>query len=179
MLGDAPPAFDLLYWNGDGTNLPAKMVVEYLRGLCQQNRFAEEGYTICGEKVSIEGVKVPLCAVACETDHIAAWKSSFRGVAQDGIEGQDLHPVGIRPYRRDREPAHQEEVRPLHQRRHAGGRRYLAGGRHPSRGFLVAALGGVAARRSGKQIPARTLPEEVFAPAPGTYVTADPNAADD
>ena len=34
MMGEAPPAFDLLYWNGDGTNLPGKMAVEYLRGLC-------------------------------------------------------------------------------------------------------------------------------------------------
>ncbi len=40
MMGEAPPAFDLLFWNGDGTNLPAKMTVEYLRGLCQNNRFA-------------------------------------------------------------------------------------------------------------------------------------------
>ena len=31
MMGEAPPAFDLLYWNGDGTNLPARMAVEYLR----------------------------------------------------------------------------------------------------------------------------------------------------
>ena len=41
MLGEAPPAFDLLYWNGDGTNLPAKMAVEYLRGLCQRDDFAQ------------------------------------------------------------------------------------------------------------------------------------------
>jgi polyhydroxyalkanoate synthase subunit PhaC len=32
MMGEAPPAFDLLYWNGDSTNLPARMSVEYLRG---------------------------------------------------------------------------------------------------------------------------------------------------
>ena len=31
MLGEAPPAFDLLYWNGDSTNLPGKMAIEYLR----------------------------------------------------------------------------------------------------------------------------------------------------
>jgi polyhydroxyalkanoate synthase len=32
MMGEAPPAFDLLYWNGDSTNLPGKMAVQYLRG---------------------------------------------------------------------------------------------------------------------------------------------------
>ena len=40
MLGEAPPAFDLLHWNGDSTNLPARMAVEYLRGLCQRDEFA-------------------------------------------------------------------------------------------------------------------------------------------
>ena len=37
MLGEAPPAFDLLYWNGDGTNLPGPMVTEYLRKLQSKN----------------------------------------------------------------------------------------------------------------------------------------------
>ncbi|MFM2390475.1 MAG: class poly(R)-hydroxyalkanoic acid synthase, partial [Pseudomonadota bacterium] len=41
MLGEAPPAFDLLFWNGDGTNLPATMAVQYLRGLCQGDGFAK------------------------------------------------------------------------------------------------------------------------------------------
>ena len=43
MLGEPPPAFDLLYWNGDSTNLPGKMAVEYLRGLCQHDEFAGAG----------------------------------------------------------------------------------------------------------------------------------------
>ena len=33
----------------------------------------------------------------------------------DGVEGQALHPVGIGPYRRDHQPAVEEEIRPLHQ----------------------------------------------------------------
>ena len=82
MMGEAPPAFDLLYWNGDATNLPGKMAVQYLRGLCQKDQFASKGLEICGETVRISDVDVPLCAIACETDHIAAWKSSYRGVQQ-------------------------------------------------------------------------------------------------
>lgn len=84
MMGEARPAFDLLYWNGDSTNLPARMAVEYLRWLCQQNRFADGGIDLCGEKLTLEDVQIPLCAVACETDHIAAWKSSFAGIAKMG-----------------------------------------------------------------------------------------------
>ncbi|SHF24799.1 polyhydroxyalkanoate synthase [Loktanella atrilutea] len=86
MMGKAPPAFDLLYWNGDATNLPGKMAQQYLRGLCQQDRFATDGFDVAGTTVQIKEVTVPICAVACETDHIAAWKSSFRGVQKMGSE---------------------------------------------------------------------------------------------
>lgn len=101
MMGEAPPAFDLLYWNGDGTNLPARMCVEYLRGLCQQDGFASDSFRICGEDVSIKDVRLPLMAIACETDHIAAWRSSFRGVANMGsrdktfILSESGHIAGI------------------------------------------------------------------------------------
>jgi len=84
MMGQTPPAFDLLYWNGDGTDLPGKMAVEYLRGLCQDDKFATEGIEILGETLKIGEVKVPLMAIACETDHIANWKSSFRGIQKMG-----------------------------------------------------------------------------------------------
>ena len=84
MMGKAPPAFDLLYWNGDGTNLPAKMSVEYLRGLCQKDQFATTGFEVAGATVQIKDVTVPLFAVACETDHIAAWKSSYMGIQKMG-----------------------------------------------------------------------------------------------
>ncbi|MEM7722126.1 MAG: class I poly(R)-hydroxyalkanoic acid synthase [Pseudomonadota bacterium] len=84
MMGEAPPAFDLLYWNGDSTNLPGKMAVQYLRGLCQNNQLAEGTIELFGETLSLKDVTVPVCAIACETDHIAAWKDSFRGVVQMG-----------------------------------------------------------------------------------------------
>ena len=84
MLGEAPPAFDLLYWNGDGTNLPGKMVTQYLRELCQKNALVEGGFEILGHKVHLSEVTLPLCAVACESDHIAPWLHSWTGVKQMG-----------------------------------------------------------------------------------------------
>jgi len=101
MMGEAPPAFDLLYWNGDSTNLPARMTVEYLRWLCQQNRFAGKGIDILGKTLKIRDVTVPVCAIACETDHIAAWRASFDGVKQFGsrsktfILSESGHIAGI------------------------------------------------------------------------------------
>ncbi len=101
MMGEAPPAFDLLYWNGDGTNLPARMAIQYLRGLCQEDRFARDGIEILGERLQIGDVKVPLMAIACEADHIAAWRSSFRGIQKMGSRSKTFvlsesgHVAGI------------------------------------------------------------------------------------
>ncbi|MCA0045166.1 PHA/PHB synthase family protein [Celeribacter litoreus] len=101
MMGEAPPAFDLLYWNGDATNLPGKMAVEYLRGLCQRDELATIGFPICGTRVHLSEVSLPLYAIGCETDHIAAWKSSYTGVQQMGsrnktfVLSQSGHIAGI------------------------------------------------------------------------------------
>jgi len=101
MMGEAPPAFDLLYWNGDSTNLPGRMAVEYLRWLCQKNLFATEGLEMLGETLHLRDVDVPVCSVACETDHIAAWKDCYRGVQQMGatdktfILSESGHIAGI------------------------------------------------------------------------------------
>ncbi len=79
MMGEAPPAFDLLYWNGDGSGLPGKMAHEYLRRLCQDNQFVTEGVEFCGERLHVSDVDVPICAITCETDHIARWKDCYSG----------------------------------------------------------------------------------------------------
>ncbi len=84
MMGETPPAFDLLYWNGDGANLPGKMAVQYLRGLCQRNELAADGFDLMGHHLVLDEVDIPLFSVTCETDHIAAWKDCYRGVQKMG-----------------------------------------------------------------------------------------------
>ncbi|MFN3209309.1 MAG: PHA/PHB synthase family protein, partial [Roseovarius sp.] len=90
MMGETPPAFDLLYWNGDGANLPGCMTMQYLRELCQQNAFVRDGLEICGETVHIRDVTVPIMAVACESDHIAAWRDCYRGFLQTGSKDRSF-----------------------------------------------------------------------------------------
>lgn len=80
MMGETPPAFDLLYWNGDSTNMPGKMAMQYLRSLCQRNEFAEGTFELMGKTLSLSDVEVPLTAVVAQTDHIAAWKDCYRGM---------------------------------------------------------------------------------------------------
>ena len=49
LKGQTPPAFDLLYWNGDSANLPGPMYVEYLRDMYLDNRLREPGaLSMCG-----------------------------------------------------------------------------------------------------------------------------------
>ena len=101
MLGEIPPAFDLLFWNGDGTNLPAKMAVQYLRGICQSNNFSDGGLELLGHRLHLEDVDVPLMAITCETDHIAVWKDCYRGVQKMGasdrtfVVSESGHIAGI------------------------------------------------------------------------------------
>lgn len=90
MMGETPPAFDLLYWNGDGANLPGRMTMQYLRELCQKNAFVTDGIEICGETLHIRDVKVPIMAITCETDHIAAWKDCYRGFLKTSSEDRSF-----------------------------------------------------------------------------------------
>ena len=102
MMGETPPAFDLLFWNADATNLPGQMTVEYLRGLCQSNAFAtDEGYEVLGHKVRLKDVTLPMCSIACEGDHIAPWLDCWRGLSMTGSKdrtfllSQSGHIAGI------------------------------------------------------------------------------------
>jgi len=180
MLGEAPPAFDLLYWNGDGTNLPARMAVEYLRGLCQEDGLAKGTFEVLGQKVSLRDVKVPLCAIACETDHIAPWVSSFAGIRSMGskdktfILAQSGHIAGIvSPPGRDKYGHYLREDGVNVAEDAAGWKE----GATFHRGSWWPAWGAWLAERSGKWVPAREpgdADHPPLAPAPGTYVTEVP-----
>lgn len=101
MMGEHPRAFDLLHWNGDSTNLPGPMVVQYLRHLCQGNELSKGTLQLCGETVSLKDVKTPLYSIAAETDHIAGWKQAYVGFKQYGsrdkhfLVSQSGHVAGI------------------------------------------------------------------------------------
>jgi polyhydroxyalkanoate synthase len=177
MMGEAPPAFDLLYWNGDSTNLPAKMSVEYLRGLCQADRFAQGGFEILGETLRIADVKVPLCAVACETDHIAAWKASYEGVRAMGSKSKTFilsesgHIAGIvNPPTKRKYGHYTNEDLSLSSDGWLKAAEFHEGSWWPRWEEWLA-------KRSGAQVPARVPGaggRDILAPAPGTYVTAVP-----
>jgi len=100
LMGQKPPVMDLLYWNSDSTNLPGRMAREYLDNFYQNNRFAEGTLRFLDTDLALQDVKIPICAVAAETDHIAPWRSSFVGISQTKgpktyILGGSGHIAGI------------------------------------------------------------------------------------
>jgi polyhydroxyalkanoate synthase len=154
------------------------MTVEYLRRLCQGDEFARGTYDIDGEVLSLKGVKVPLCAIACETDHIAAWRSSFRGVAGMGskdktfILAESGHIAGIVNPPARRKYGHYISDATLEEPDswRAGASRQEGSWWPRWEEWLR--------RRSGKLVPARAPGSEAYpplCPAPGTYVVQDPN----
>jgi polyhydroxyalkanoate synthase len=180
MMGEAPPAFDLLFWNGDSTNLPARMSVEYLRGLCQGDRFAQGGFELLGEVLHLRDVKVPLCAIACETDHIAAWKASYDGVRGMGSKSKTFilsesgHIAGIvNPPSKKKYGHYTNDDLTLSSDDWLKTAEFHEGSWWPRWEAWLA-------KRSGAQVPARVPGEggrDILAPAPGSYVTAVPAEA--
>jgi polyhydroxyalkanoate synthase subunit PhaC len=81
LLGQRPPAFDLLHWNSDGTNLPGPMFCYYLRNTYLENRLREPGaLTNCGQPVDLGKVTLPTFVFCTREDHIVPWRSAYRSV---------------------------------------------------------------------------------------------------
>ncbi|MDR3536941.1 MAG: class I poly(R)-hydroxyalkanoic acid synthase [Acetobacteraceae bacterium] len=80
LLGNDPFPFDLLYWNADSTRMPARMHSFYLRKMYQGNELAKPGgITLTGVPIDLGKIKAPAYFLSTREDHIAPWKSTYRG----------------------------------------------------------------------------------------------------
>ncbi|MGS2744095.1 class I poly(R)-hydroxyalkanoic acid synthase [Halomonas sp. LS-001] len=80
LKGEPPAAFDLLYWNTDGTNLAAGTHAWYLRHMYLENRLVEpDGLELDGVKIDLRKVSTPCYFVSTKEDHIAKWNSTYYG----------------------------------------------------------------------------------------------------
>ena len=80
LLGQDPFPFDLLYWNDDSTRMPARMHSFYLRRMYQANDLIKPGgIELLDTKIDLRKIKVPTYMVSTREDHIAPWKSTYRG----------------------------------------------------------------------------------------------------
>jgi polyhydroxyalkanoate synthase len=78
LLGRAPDAFDILYWNADSTNLPGPMYCWYVRNMYLANRLREPGgLRVCDEPVDLGKLRMPAYILATREDHIVPWQAAF------------------------------------------------------------------------------------------------------
>ncbi len=78
LKGGKPPAFDLLYWNADSTNLPGPFAAWYLRNLYVDNALRVPGrLEMCGTTADLGRLDMPAYVYASREDHIVPWKSAY------------------------------------------------------------------------------------------------------
>jgi polyhydroxyalkanoate synthase subunit PhaC len=78
LMGQQPPAFDILAWNADSTRLPAAMHSFYLRSLYAENQLARGELELAGQLLSLADVKSDTYVVGAINDHIVPWPSSYQ-----------------------------------------------------------------------------------------------------
>ena len=79
LKGETPPAFDLLFWNGDSTNLPGPFFAWYLRNTYLENRLCKPGQTqACGEPLVLQDLDMPAYVYGSREDHIVPWTAAYR-----------------------------------------------------------------------------------------------------
>jgi len=80
LMGKKPPAFDILFWNADATNLPAALHRDFLR-LALDNSLTQPGAaTVLGTPVDLSKITVDTYVVAGIADHITPWQNAYRTV---------------------------------------------------------------------------------------------------
>ncbi len=101
LKGQKPAAFDLLYWNGDSTNLPGPFACWYMRNLYHNNSLRiPEQLEMCGERVDLGRVNIPNYLLATREDHIVPWQTSYLGTQLLGgdsrfVLGASGHIAGV------------------------------------------------------------------------------------
>ncbi len=79
LLGREPKSFDLLFWNADHTRQPKALHLFYLNKFYRENALAKGELELFGQKLNLKDVTIPCYVQATETDHIAPWRSVYRG----------------------------------------------------------------------------------------------------
>ena len=101
LKGETPPPFDLLYWNSDSTNLPGPYYAWYLRNTYLENNLVKPGKaTVCGEKIDLGKVDIPVYIYGSREDHIVPIGGAYASTqALPGkkrfVQGASGHIAGV------------------------------------------------------------------------------------
>jgi polyhydroxyalkanoate synthase len=78
-MGKAPAAFDLLFWNSDQTRMPKALHLSYLDDFYKSNRLSKGELVLDSVKLNLKAVKIPVFVQSSKEDHIAPFRSVYRG----------------------------------------------------------------------------------------------------
>jgi polyhydroxyalkanoate synthase len=79
LLGNEPPAFDLLYWNSDGTRMAPLAHSFYMHNTYLENNLIKPGKIVLkGVPINLKEITQDIYAVGAEQDHIVPWKSAWQ-----------------------------------------------------------------------------------------------------
>ncbi|MEO0678900.1 MAG: alpha/beta fold hydrolase [Pseudomonadota bacterium] len=173
LLGKEPPAFDVLFWNADTTNLPAALHGDMISIMAKGGARKGADLTVLGEHVSLDTVTCDQFLVGGVTDHITPWEGCY--LSLDAFGGNNefvLSRAGhvqsiINP------PGNPKASFMTNTGPHASPEEFLAGATsHPDSWWLYWA--DWLAERGGAQVAAPKAPGSTryrsLAPAPGEYV---------
>jgi poly[(R)-3-hydroxyalkanoate] polymerase subunit PhaC len=76
LLGEDPPAFDVLAWNADGTSLPAALHAEFL-DVFQHNALARGDLVLGDCPIDLQKVPCDILSVGARNDHLVPWQACF------------------------------------------------------------------------------------------------------
>jgi poly(3-hydroxyalkanoate) synthetase len=126
VMGNRPPAFDILYWNSDTTRLPAEFHADLLRMFMENPLKSPGRITALGTPIDMSKVNVPAYVVAGRhgSHHAVA---SVLSIAKHPARQDRLRALIERPHSEHREPTHQSEGQILPQSVDAGRCRNVVG----------------------------------------------------
>jgi polyhydroxyalkanoate synthase len=178
LLGEEYPAFDLLHWNGDVTNLPAAWHQAYLRDLYRDNRLVTpDDLSADGTPIDLSLVETPTYIQAGREDHIAPPASVFRmlehlkGPARFVLAGSGHIAGVVNP------PAAQKYQYWTNERACASLEAFVEGAEEhkgswwPDWLAWLAGQSDARVKAKGKRAPGKSKDDAVIEDAPGRYVT--------
>ncbi len=168
LLGRDPFSFDILYWNSDTTRMPAKMHSFYLRNMYLNNQLAKpSGITIDNVKIDLSKIKTPAYFLSTIKDHIAPWKSTYKGahILKDVnfILADSGHIAGVvSPPKKTKYPHWESNKMPDSADEWINSAKEVEGSWWPNWGKWVL-------KHTGEKVPARKIKKSIE-DAPGSYV---------
>ena len=145
LLGQDPPAFDILAWNADTTRLTRGFHHQMLDMVATNQLVHPGAMKVLGTPIDLSRITCDTYVAAGMTDHITPWKTCYRTTQL--VSGRvAVRPVLERPHPDGGGRPEAPRARVLRQPGDAARRRSVDGGRRAARGLLVGALGGLAGR---------------------------------